>query len=85
MIESQKSNSIPHAILIEEINTPLTNVISQSDIHIYEAQKFRQMAEIKKLKSELSCHKYCYKYDDITQLGGIIIFVFIQSVHICKS
>ena len=53
--------SIPNAILIEERNTSLTNVISQSDINICEPQNFREINEIKKFKSELSCHKYCYK------------------------
>ena len=78
MIEPPKPNSIPNTILMEE----RTNVISHSNINICEAKKFRQMAEIKKLKSELSCHKYCYKYDDIIQLGGIIIFVFIISMYV---
>ena len=52
------------------------------DINIYEAQNFRQIAEIKKFKSDLSCHKYCYKYDDIIQLGGIIILVFIFGIFV---
>ena len=82
MIEPPKPNSIPQAILIEERNTPLTNVILQSDINIFESKNFKQIAEIKKLKSELSCHKYCYKYDDIIQLGGIIIFVFIIGIFV---
>lgn len=86
MFESPKpnnsENSIPQVILIEERNTPLTNVILQSDINIFESKNFKQIAEIKKLKSELSCHKYCYKYDDIIQLGGIIIFVFIIGIFV---
>ena len=77
MIEPVKPNSIPHTILIEE----RTNFISHSNIKTYEAENFRQIAEIKKLRSELSCHKYCYKYDDIIQLGGIIILVFIISMY----
>ena len=52
------------------------------DINIYEAQNFRQINEIKKLRSELSCHKYCYKYHDIIQLGGIIILVFIFGIFV---
>ena len=77
MIEALKPNSIPNAILIQE----RTNGISQEDINICEAQNFRQMAEIKKLKSESCCYKYCYKYDDIIQLGGVIIFVFIFGIY----
>jgi hypothetical protein len=53
-----------------------------SDINICEAQNFRQINEIKKLKRELSCHKYCYKYNDIIELGGIIIFVFIIGIFV---
>ena len=82
MIEQAKPNSIPHAILIKERNVPLTNFISHSNIKTYEAENFRQIAEIKKLRSELSCHKYCYKYDDIIQLGGIIIGSFIICIVI---
>ena len=78
MIEPSKPNSIPRAILMEE----RTNVISHSDINICEAKKFRQMAEIKKLKMESCCYKYCYKYDDIIHLGGIIIFVFIIGIFV---
>jgi hypothetical protein len=79
-----KVNSL-NIIMIEPpkpISIHLTNVKSHSDINICEAQNFRQMTEIKKLKSELSCHKYCYKYDDIIQLGGIIIFVFIIGIFV---
>ena len=82
MIEQPNPNSIPHAILIEERISHLTNDNLHSDINICEAQKVRQIAEIKKLKRELSCHKYCYKYDDIIHLGGIIIFVFIFGIFI---
>jgi hypothetical protein len=53
MIEPVKPNTIS-----------LTNVISQSDINICEAQKFRQMVEIKKLKRESCCYKYCCTYDE---------------------
>jgi hypothetical protein len=53
-----------------------------SDKSICESQNYRQIAEIKKLKSELSCRKYCYKYDDIIQLGGIIILVFTASIFV---
>lgn len=38
--------------------------------------------EIDKLKRELSCHKYCYKYNDIILLGGNIIFVFTISIYV---
>lgn len=82
MIDPPKPNSIPHAILIKERNVPLTNVISHSNINICEAKNFRQIAEIKKLRSDLSCHKYCYKYDDIIQLGGIIIGSFIICIFV---
>ena len=51
MIEQAKPNSIPHAILIKERNVPLTNFISHSNIKTYEAENFRQIAEIKKLRS----------------------------------
>jgi cell division protein FtsX len=78
MIEAVKSNSIPPAILIEE----RTHDNLHSDINICEAQNVRQINEIKKFKSDLSCHKYCYKYDDIIQLGGIIIFVFIIGIFV---
>ena len=57
---NSSDNSIPNTILIEE----RTNVISQSDINISEAQKFRQMAEITKLKRESCCYKYCCTYDE---------------------
>jgi hypothetical protein len=80
MGEPSKPNSIPPTILIEERNIPLTNDNLHSDINICEAQNFRQINEIKKFKSDLSCHKYCYKYDDIIQLGGIVIFVFIIGI-----
>lgn len=82
MIEPSNPNSIPPAILIEERNSHLTNVNLHSDINICEAQNFRQINEIKKFKSELSCHKYCYKYDDIIHLGGIIIFGFIIGIFV---
>ena len=68
MIESEKSNSmdnsIPHAILVEERNNPLNDVISPSDVIIDEAQVFKQMNEIKKVKKESCCYKNCCKYDD---------------------
>ena len=60
MIEPSNPISIPQAILIEE----RTNVISQSDINICEAQNFRQMNEIKKLKRDSCCYKYCCTYDE---------------------
>ena len=78
MIELSNPNSIPRAILIEE----RTNDNSHSNIKKYEAENFRQIAEIKKLRSELSCHKYCYKYHDIIELGGIIIFGFIICIFV---
>ena len=82
MPEPANPISIPYAILIEERNSSSTNDNLHSDINICELQKIRQIAEIKKLKSELSCHKYCYKYDDIIHLGGIIIFVFIIGIFV---
>ncbi len=74
MIEPAK----PNTILIEE----RTNDNLHSDINICEPQNVRQINEIKKFKSDLSCHKYCYKYYDIIQLGGIIIFVFIIGIFV---
>jgi hypothetical protein len=64
MIEPSKSNSIPNAILIEERNKPITNIISPSDVNMCESQNFRQMAEIKKLKMDSCCYKYCCIYDE---------------------
>ena len=78
MIEPLNPNSSPNAILIEQ----RTNDKLHSDINICEAQNFRQINEIKKFKSELSCHKYCYKYDDIIHLGVIIIFGFIIGIFV---
>ncbi len=82
MIEPEKPNNseniIPHAILFEE----RTNDNLHSYKNISQSQKVRPINEIKKLKSELSCHKYCYKYDDIILLGGIIIFVFIFGIFV---
>lgn len=64
MIESEKSNSIPDTILVEERNNPLTNEISPSDVIVVEATVFKQMNEIKKVKKESCCYKNCCKYDD---------------------
>jgi len=64
MIESEKSNSIPNAILIEERNNPLTSAISTSDVIVVEAKVFKQMNEIKKVKKESCCYKNCCKYND---------------------
>jgi hypothetical protein len=76
MIESEKSNSIPDAILVEERINPLTSEISPSDVIVVEAKVFKQMNEIKKVKKESCCYKNCCKYDDTIGLDYYFWFYY---------
>ena len=94
MIESEKSNSIPHAILVEERNNPLNDVISPSDVIIDEAQdnSDKQWGLVKKLTDDFldeNSQKTLFIVGDIKQsiysFQGAEPQLFLETKHYFKQ